>query len=299
MPVIGLLGSMSADSSVKQLMGLRAGLAEHGYNDGRNVAILARWSDSQYDRLPALAAELVNRKVDVIMAGGLPAAGAAKAATAKTPIVFVMGADPVKQGIVSSMSRPGHNVTGVSQLFGALGAKRLQLLSEIAPKAKLIAVLSNPNNPNAEFHIKEVEAAAKRVKLTVQVFAARNDTEIEAAFKKMTQAHAGALLVADDPGFTVERRRIVGLASRHRIPTIHYARDFTEAGGLLSYGSNNADNYRLAGTYIGRILKGAKPADLPVLLPIKFELVINLKAAKEIRLSIPKLLLARADEVIE
>ena len=299
LPVIGLLGSMSADSSVKQLIGLRAGLTEHGFVEGQNIAIQALWSDGQYDRLPALASEFVKRNVNVILAAGLPAAQAAKAATARIPIVFVMGADPVKLGIVSSMSRPDGNLTGISQLFGALGGKRLELLGEIVPKAKLIAVLSNPDNSNAESHVKEIEAAAKLVKMKVQVFAARTGIEIDAAFKKMLQAHASALLVADDPRFTLERRRIVGQASSHRIPAIHYSRDFAEAGGLLSYGSSGGDNYRLAGAYVGRILKGAMPADLPVLQPTKFELVVNMKTAKALRVAIPPSVRLRADELIE
>jgi putative ABC transport system substrate-binding protein len=299
LPVIGVLGSMSADASIKQLAGFRAGLKEAGYIEDRNFTINERWSEGQYDRLPALAAEFVKRKVSAIMAGGLPAALAAKAATSSIPIVFVMGADPVKLGVVSSMSRPGGNVTGVSQLFGELGAKRLELLGELAPKATLIGVLSNRSNPNAEAHLQDIQAAAKLVRKKIHVRSAGSGSDIEAAFANFVQVRAGALLVADDPLFTTQRRRIVELAARNRIPTIHYARDFTEAGGLLSYGSNGADNYRLAGGYIGRILGGAKPTDLPVVQPTKFELVINLKAAKEIGLTIPRALLVRADEVIQ
>jgi putative ABC transport system substrate-binding protein len=299
LPVIGYLASTSPDSYRHLLVAYRLGLEEAGYVEGRNYVIKELSAAGQYDRLSALALEFVNGNVNVIMAGALPSALAAKAATSTIPIVFVLGADPVKLGVVASLGRPSGNLTGVSQLFGALGAKRLELLDEVAPKATWIAVLSNRNNPNAESHLKEIQAAAAVFKKKVQVFNAGTESDIDTVFAKLVQMRAVALLVADDPLFTVQRQQIVTLAAKHRIPTIHYAREFVDAGGLLSYGSSNADNYRLAGTYTGRILKGAKPADLPVLQPTKFELVVNLKVARALGITIPNSVLLRADEVIQ
>ena len=298
-PVIGYLGTTSPDASRHLLAAYRRGLAESGYVEGRNFVLEEHWVSGNYDRLPAMALDLVTRKMDLIMAGGLPAALAAKAATSTIPIVFVMGADPVKLGVVASLNRPGGNLTGVSQLFGSLGAKRLELLEELAPKAALIGILSNRKNPNAELHLKEIQAAAMAIKKNIRVVNAGSAGDIDVAFADLVRMRAASLLVADDPLFNVRRQQIVALADKHRIPAMHYAREFVDAGGLLSYGSSNADNYRLAGTYSGQILKGTKPADLPVLQPTRFELVINLKTARALRLTIPRSLLARADEVIE
>jgi len=301
LPVIGVVGSTSQDTYVDggQLAAFRNGLNEAGFVEGQNVAIEFRWAEGQYDRLPEFAAELVSRRVAVILAGALPSAVAAKGETSTIPIVFVMGADPVKLGVVASLNRPGGNVTGISQYYGALGAKRLELLRELVPSASGIAIISNPKNPNAEDHLNDVQAAARAIGQQTDVFRASSENEIDTAFAGLVRRGDGALLVTDDPFFSVRRSQIVALAARHAVPTIYYARDFTAAGGLISYGSGAGDNYRLAGIYVGRILKGAKPADLPVIQPTRFELVINLKTAKALGLTVPLTLQASADEVIE
>jgi putative tryptophan/tyrosine transport system substrate-binding protein len=299
MPVIGYLGSASLESAQDQVAGFRRGLEEQAYVDGGNVTIEQRWSDGHYDRLPKLAAELVGRKLDVILGSGLPATLAAKAATAQIPIVFVMGADPVTANIVASLNRPGGNITGVSQYYGALGGKRLELLRDIVPAAATIAVLTDPNNPNSETHLSDVESVARAKQQKIVVAAARNEAEIDAAFTKFVGARADALLVADDPLFGANRKKIVALAAQFRLPAIYYTREFVAEGGLISYGSSTFENYRLAGAYAGRIIKGAKAADLPVLQPTKFELVINLRTAKALSLAAPQSLLVAADEVIE
>jgi putative ABC transport system substrate-binding protein len=298
-PVIGYLGSSSLVASAEQLAGFRRGLSEASFVEGRNVAIEYRWSEGLYDRLQGMAADLASRQVAVILASGLPAALAAKAATTTIPILFVMGADPVTSGLVPSFNRPGGNITGVSQFYGALGGKRLELLREIVPSAKLVAVLTDPNNPNSENHLTDVRAVARAVGQRITIAAARNEAEIDAAFAGFARERADALLVADDPFFTVQRKQIVALAARQRLAAIYYAREYVIDGGLITYGSASSDNYRLAGGYVGRILNGAKPADLPVLQPTKFELVINLKVAKALGLTMPPTVIARADEVIE
>jgi putative tryptophan/tyrosine transport system substrate-binding protein len=300
MPVIGYLGGTApGDYSTQVIAAFRAGLSEIGFVEGQNVGIEFRWAEGQYDRLPALAAELVSRGVAVIVAGSLPSALAAKQATSTIPIVFVMGADPVKLGVVASLNRPGGNVTGVYQYFGALGGKRLELIRELVPSLTALAVLSNPKNPNAEDHLDDIRAAARAIDQKIDVFHAGNESEIEAAFAGFAQRGDRALLVADDPFFFFRRDQIVALAARHGIPASYYARAFAGAGGLMSYGSSNEENNREAGIYVGRILKGAKPADLPVLQPTKFELVINLKTAKAIGLDVPLRLQQLADEIIE
>ena len=299
MPVIGYLGSSSLASAQDQLAGFHRGLEEEALFDGNNVLIEQRWSDGQYDRLPKLAAELAGRKLDLILGAGLPATLAAKTATAQLPIVFVMGADPVTSGIVASLNRPGGNITGISQYYGALGGKRLELLRDIVPAAAIIAVLTDTNNPNSEAHLSDVESVARAKQQKIVIGTARNEAEIDAAFTKFVGARADALLVADDPLFGANRKKIVALAAQFRLPTIYYTREFVADGGLISYGSSTFENYRLAGTYAGRIIKGAKAADLPVSQPTKFELVINLKTAKALNLAVPQSLLVAADEVIE
>ena len=298
-PVIGYLGSSSLIVSTDQLAGIRQGLKEVGYIEGQNVTIELHWADGHYELLPEMAADLVGRKVSIVFAGGLPAAIAAKAATATVPIVFVVGADPVTLGIVPSLNRPGGNVTGVSQFYGALGGKRLELLRAIAPTATSIAVLSDPNNPNAKSHLSDVQTAAAAMRQQIEIATARTEGEIAAAFATFVRGQARALLVADDPFFTTRRDQIVSLAAQQNLPAIYYAREFAAAGGLISYGSSSRENNRLAAVYVGRILKGAKPEDLPVLQPTQFELIINLKTAKALGLTVPQTLLVAADEVIE
>jgi putative ABC transport system substrate-binding protein len=299
MPLIGYLGSSSLDSTENQLAGFHRGLEEQGLVPGRNVTIEHRWSDGHYDRLPKLAAELVGRNVDLILGAGLPATLAAKAATAQIPIVFVMGADPVTSGIAASLNRPGGNITGVSQYYGALGGKRLELLRDLVPAAAIVAVLTDPNNPNSETHLSDVKNVARAKQQQIVLAGASNEAEIDAAFAKFAGARVDALLVADDPLFGVSRKKIVALAAQFRLPAIYYTREFAADGGLISYGSSTFENYRLAGAYAGRIVKGARPADLPVLQPTKFELVINLKTAKALGLAVPQSLLVAADEAIE
>jgi putative ABC transport system substrate-binding protein len=299
LPVIGYLGSSSQAASDDQLTGFRRGLNEASFAEGRNVAIEYRWSDGQYDRLPAMATELADRQVAVILASGLPAALAAKGAISTIPVVFVIGADPVVSGVVQSFNRPGSNITGVSQFYGALGGKRLELLHEIVPAATLIAVLTDPNNPNSEDHLTDVQTVARSTGQKIAIAQARNEAEIDAAFASFLRLRAGALLVADDPLFTVHRQQIIGLASQLRLPAIYYTREYAMDGGLITYGSSTSENYRLAGSYVSRVLNGAKPGDLPVLQPTKFELVINVKTAKSLGLAIPESFLLRADEVIE
>jgi putative ABC transport system substrate-binding protein len=301
MPVIGLLHAGSPDSSAYRVAAFRQGLKEIGYVEGQNVAIEYRWAEGRYDRFPELAAELVHRQVNVIVTPGSPvAAAAAKAATSAIPIVFAVGADPVKYGLVASLARPGGNVTGVNFLVTELAAKRLGLLRELVPRAARVAVLVNPANPaTAESTVKDTQAAARTIGLQARILNASSIREIDAAYASLVRDRADALLVAGDGFFNSRRVQLAMLAVRHAVPATYAVREYAEAGGLISYGTSFAVTDRQVGIYAGRILKGAKPADLPVLQSTKFELVINLQAARMLSLEVPPTLLARADEVIE
>ena len=270
-----------------------------GYVEGRNVAIEIRWADGQYDRLPQLAADLVGRSVAVIFAGPIAATLAAKAATSKIPIVFANGNDPVKFGIVASLNRPNGNITGISLLFNMLAAKHLELLHEMVPKAVLVGMLVNPNNPNAAVDSREIESAANVLGQKLVVARASTPTDIDAAFVTLAEQRIGALFLHSDAYFASRYEQLAALTVRYSIPTIFYIRDFVAAGGLMSYGPNIADAYRRAGVYSGRILNGEKPGELPVEQSVKVELVINLKTAKALGLTVPNTLIGRANEVIE
>jgi putative ABC transport system substrate-binding protein len=299
-PVIGLLHSASAGAFVPFLAALREGLGEAGYIDGQNVRIEFRWAEGQYGRLSAMATELVDQKVALIIAGGGdPPTLAAKAVTTTIPIVFTGSDDPVGFGLVTSLSRPGGNVTGVSVFQSELEVKRFMLLRELAPTIVRIAMLVNPNSPTAERDVREVEAAARGVSQQIDFMRAGNERDIDSAFRIMVERRTDALLVAHDPFLFARREQLVTLVAYNTIPAMYEFREFVLAGGLMSYGTMLTDNYRLAGAYAGRILKGANAADLPVQQPTKFVLTINLKTAKELALTIPPTLLALADEVIE
>ena len=300
MPVIGFLSSRSPGESTSVVAAFSEGLNEAGYIEGQNVAIEFRWAEGQLDRLPVMAVDLVSRQVAVIIAaGGDRPALAAKAATSTIPIVFTGSDFPVKVGLVASLSKPGGNVTGASLFTSELEVKKLALLRELVPGAPLIAMLVNPTNPSAETDIEDVRRAAAAVEQQILLLRASSERDIDAAFEAVVQQRVNALLVAHDPIFLSRRDQFVALAARHAIPAIFEFREFVVAGGLMSYGSRITENYRLGGNYAGRILKGAKPADLPVQQPTKFEFVINLKTAKALGLAVPHTLLARADEVIE
>ena len=299
MPVIGFLNSGSAQAQALYTEAFRQGLDDNGFVDGKNVAIEFRWADGQYDRLPALAADLIDHRVAVIMAGGPPAARAAKAATFAIPIVFTSGDDPVKIGLVASLNKPGGNVTGVHLFLTGLSAKKLGLLHDLLPQATVIAALLNPTSQTADVEDKDLQSAGRALGVQIQILNASSEQGIDAAFATLAAQKVAALIVGSDPFFTARREQIVALTARYAIPAIYDSRTFVDAGGLMSYGTSIKDGYRLAGGYVGRILKGAKPADLPVQQPTKFELVINLKTAKALGLTIPAGVLAIADEVIE
>jgi putative ABC transport system substrate-binding protein len=300
MPVIGALNSAAAAPIAPLLAAFRRGLGEAGYVEGQNLAIEYRLAEGQYERLPGLAADLVHRRVAVIATGGgTVSALAAKNATATIPVVFVCDDDPVKVGLVTSISRPGSNITGIHQLTTGLEAKRLGLLHELVPNVTTIAILVNPDYPDAGTQVKEVEEAARTLSLQLLILKARIDSDFAAAFGALQQQRAGALLVASDPFLFSRREQLVALAARHRVPAIYQFRQNAAVGGLMSYGTRLTDSYHQVGVYTGRILKGASPADLPVVVSTRFEFVINLKTARALGLEIPPTLLALADEVIE
>jgi putative ABC transport system substrate-binding protein len=298
MPVIGFLNSSSPDAHAPMVAAFRQGLKETGYVEGQNVAIEFRWAEGQYDRLADMAADLVRRQVSVIAANGV-ANLTAKTATSTIPIVFTTGFDPVQLGLVASLNRPGGNVTGVTQLGEEVAPKRVELAHELVPMATVIALLVNPRNPSVETLTKASRAAAATLGLQLDILRASTEAELDDAFMAFVQSKTGVLMIATDPFFAAESRQLAALSLRHSVPAISPFGEFTAAGGLISYGGSLIDSYRLAGVYTGRILKGEKPADLPVQQPTKFELVVNLKAAKTLGIEIPAALLARADELIE
>jgi putative ABC transport system substrate-binding protein len=300
MPVIGYLGSGSAESHAKEVTAFRQGLEESGYAEGQNLTIDYRWAERSNERFPALAADLVNHRVDLIVtAGGSVAAQAAKGATSTIPIVFAGVGDPVAIGLVAGLARPGGNVTGISNLGAEMMSKRLQILSELVPNADVLTFLTNPKNPNSERVTLDLQAAARAIHRQLLILKAGTEGEIDAAFGTLVQRRGGGLVLHTDPFFITRREQIVALASRYAVPVIEQLREFAVAGGLISYGSNQTDISRQAGIYAGKILNGAKPADLPVQQPTAFELVINLNTAKALGLTVPQSMLMRADEVLE
>jgi putative ABC transport system substrate-binding protein len=299
MPVVGFLRSTTASGSAHLVSAFRLGLSETGFVEGQNVGIEYRFAEDRPDRLPGLAADLVARQVALIVGNTVSVVQAAKAASMTIPIVFVTGSDPVRTGLVASLNRPGGNVTGVTFTTVDLVAKQLGLLHELVPNASVISVLRDPNQPELEAELRAVEEAGQAIGRRILILKAANEREFGAAFASMSQAGAGGLLVRGGPFFLSQRRQLVALAARYGLPASYVTRDYPEVGGLMSYGASQTDAYRRAGIYAGRILKGAKPDDLPVDLPIKFELTLNLATAKAFGLEIPPMLLARVDEVIE
>ena len=299
-PVIGFLNSQSLVAFAPNVAAFRQGLNETGFVEGRNVSIEYRWGNGQYDRLPALAADLVRRQVTVIAASGTSAPGlAAKAATSTIPIVFQTGGDPVQDGLVTSMNMPRGNVTGVTRLSVALEPKRLEFLHELAPKVTVVGLVVNPTNPRSDLVVQQMEKAARTLGLTLHVLKLSAEGELDSVFAKLAQLGVGALLVAQEPSYNRWRGQIIAFAAEHAIPTMYANRDYVVAGGLVSYDASAIEQMRQVGAYVGQILKGAKPADLPVLQPTKFEFAINLNTARALGLDVPPTLLARADEVIE
>jgi ABC-type uncharacterized transport system substrate-binding protein len=299
MPVVGFLSSLSLAATERLVAAFRQTLRENGYVESKSLTIEYRWAEGQYDRLPPFAADLVHRQVAVITAFGPPAALAARAATTTIPIVFVHGSDPVKLGLVASLNRPGGNITGINFFSNTLEGKRLELVHELVPTAALIAVLFNPTRSDADTQANDLQAAAHALGKQIVILNTASESEFETVWTTVAQQRIGALLVSADPFFTARREQIVALAARQGVPAIYELREFVMAGGLMSYGTSLVDAYRQAGIYAGRILKGEKPADLPVMQSTKFELVINLKTAKALGLTVPDKLLALADEVIE
>jgi putative ABC transport system substrate-binding protein len=299
-PTIGYLGATSRDKDARTLGALREGLGEMGFVEGRNVVIEYRWAEGQYDRLPALAVDLVEKRVDVIFTpASTPAALAAKKATSITPIVFTLGSDPVAAGLVESLARPGGNSTGVSILVSLLSAKRLEQLKGLVPKAETVGVLMNPKSANAWPDLKETQIAAQRLGLELVIREASSEGEIEAAFASFIRSRTGALFLIADGFFRNQSEQLIGLAARHSIPVSYPWPEFAKTGGLICYGANNSNAWRLGGVYIGRILKGSKPFELPVIQSTKLELAINIGTARSLGLDIPAMLLAVADEVID
>jgi putative tryptophan/tyrosine transport system substrate-binding protein len=299
-PLVGFLGSTAAGNWGHFVAAFRAGLKETGFIEGENVALTFRWADGQYDRLPGLAGELVRQNVDVLVAtGGLPTIMAAKAATTTIPIVFTVGTDPVATGLVASLNRPGGNITGAQLFTATIDTKRFGLLHDMTPNAALTAVLVNPKNPNVPERSRQIEAAARTLGKRIHFLQASTPQELEQAFTNLGHLQAGALFVGADPFLNTSRETVVSLAARHAIPAIYEHRDFAVAGGLMSYGTDFLDSYRQAGIYAGRILKGEKPADLPVVQSAKFEFVINLKTARALGIEVPPGVSAQADEIIE
>jgi putative tryptophan/tyrosine transport system substrate-binding protein len=299
-PVVGFLSSRSPNESAGVITAFKQGLQEKGFIEGQNVVIAFRWAEGAYDRLPALAADLVDLNVAVLFAaGGPPSAVAAKAATSAIPIVFSAVNNPDRLGLVASFNRPGGNVTGMSTFTADLGAKSVELLRELVPKAAVMAYLVNPSNPTVEFYTKEATKAASALGIQIRVLNASTDGDLDEAFSALAGLGATGLVVLGEPFFESKRDKIVALATRHAIPTIYGFREYVTAGGLMSYGVSLPDSYRRAGIYVGRIIKGEKPADLPVMQPTKFDLVINLKTAKALGITVPQGLLVAADEVIE
>jgi ABC-type uncharacterized transport system substrate-binding protein len=299
MPVIGFLHSASPEGWEPIVAAFRAGLNETGFVEGKNVAIEFRWAAGQYDRLPALAAELVHRQVAVIATGGTISALAARTASTTIPIVFTMGGDPVELGLVASLNRPGGNATGVSYLLNMMVTKQFELLHELIPKAAAIAFLVNPTNANAESDTRAMQAAAEALRRQLVILKAATEHGLETTFAPLSSPRVGALVVSADAFFLSQRDRLIAITARHSLPAVYPVREYPVAGGLMSYGGSPSTAFRQAGNYIAKILKGAKPADLPVIQPTKFELAVNLRTAKALGLDVPPSLLARADEVIE